>query len=120
MDGTAKLSGFTPGEVLDRMQNDGVLRFVLTDLTVLNPVLFHLIDQPAFAPMDLNQRLAFLMCERATKDAVAQLQALRTSKELQRSTAMFTSNSGFCRAEKSRNSVFNHVMGSSRTPFGRS
>ena len=90
-----------PGEVLDRMQNDGVLRFVLADLTVLNPVLFHLIDQPAFAPMDLNNAWPS-MCEHATKDAVAQLQAAHL-KELQRSTAMFTTTRVSARAEKSRN-----------------
>ncbi|MCH1616301.1 MAG: CCA tRNA nucleotidyltransferase [Candidatus Poseidonia sp.] len=101
-----------PGEVLEHMQNDGVLPFVFTNLRVLNPVLFHLLDQPALVPLALNQRLAFLMCEHETKDAVAQLQALRTSKELQRTTAMFHEQLGFLpEARKASLRVFNHVMG---------
>lgn len=107
------VSASRPGEVLDRMQNDGVLRFVFTDLAVINPVLFRLIDQPGLNAMSLNQRLAFLMCEHATKDAVAQLHALRTSKGLQRSMAMFHEQLGFLpEARKASLRVFNHVMGS--------
>ena len=107
------LGASRPGEVLQRMQDDGVLRFVFTDLTVLNPALFHLVDQPALDSLSLAQRLALLMCEHETKNAVSQLNALRTSRELQRSTASFHEQLGYLpEPRKGALRVFNHVLGS--------
>jgi len=106
------LSGPRPGAILQRMQDDGVLRFVFTNIAVVNPTLFHLVDLPVLDKLVLEERLAFLMCEHETKEVVSQLQALRTSRELQRSTALFHEQIGHLPApRKGALRVFNHVMG---------
>jgi len=106
------LSASRPGEVLQRMQDDSVLRFVFTDLAVLNPILFRLLDQPDLDSLSLAQRLGLLMCEHETKNVVSQLNALRTSRELQRATASFHEQLGSLPdPRKGALRVFNHVLG---------
>jgi len=107
------MSGLRPGAVLERMQDDGVLRFVFTNVAVVNPELFQILDLATLNKTTLQQRLALLMCEHETKAVVSQLQALRTSKELQRTTALFHEQLGALPdMSKGALRVFNHVMGS--------
>ena len=105
-----------PGEVLNRMQDDGILRFCFTRLAVLNATLFRLVDRHALQTLALHQRLAFLMCEHDTKEVIAQLRELRTSNELQRATASFHEQLGHLPESRSGPlRVFNYVLGPAAT-----
>ena len=106
------LKGQRPGEVLDKMQTDGVLRYVLEEFAVVNPDLFTVLDDAKLNDLSLTQRLALLMLEYPTKEAVKQLEALRTSKALQRTTATFHEQLGHLPTPlKPELRVFNHVVG---------
>ena len=106
------LSGQRPGEVLEKMQTDGVLRYVLEEFAVVNPDLFTVLDDAKLDDLSLTQRLALLMLEYPTKEAVKQLEALRTSKALQRTTATFHEQLGHLPTPlKPELRVFNHVIG---------
>jgi hypothetical protein len=106
------LKGQRPGEVLDKMQTDGVLRYVLEEFAVVNSHLFTVLDDAELNDLSLTQRLALLMLEYPTKEAVKQLEALRTSKALQRTTATFHEQLGHLPTPlKPELRVFNHVVG---------
>tara|TARA_Y100000766_G_scaffold74124_5_gene62603 strand:- start:2392 stop:3756 length:1365 start_codon:yes stop_codon:yes gene_type:complete len=106
------LTGQRPGEVLEKMQTDGVLRHVLEEFAVLNPHLFTVLDDAELNQLSLAQRLALLMIEYPTKEAMKQMDALRTSKALQRTTASFHEQLGHLPApRKPQLRVFNHVLG---------
>ena len=53
------------------------------------PFLFKALDDERLVALNLHQRLALMMVEHPTKEAVNQLKALRTSNQLQRLTASF-------------------------------
>ncbi|MEL0331756.1 MAG: CCA tRNA nucleotidyltransferase [Candidatus Poseidoniales archaeon] len=107
------LNATRPGEVLHRMQEDGVLRFVFTHIPVFNPETFRLLDDPTLEHLTVDQRLAVLMSEHQTKDLLDELRALRTSKELQRATALFHEQLGHLPTGRTADMrVFQHVMGS--------
>lgn len=106
------LTGARPGEVLEKMQHDGVLRHVLEEFGVVNPDLFAVMDGAELSRLSLAQRLALLMLEFTTKEAMRQMEALHTSKALQRNTARFHEQLGHLPApRKSALRVFNHVLG---------
>ena len=106
------LNASRPGEVLHRMQHDGVLRFVFTHIPVFNPEVFGLLDEPSLTDLTVDQRLATLMCEHHTRDLMEELRSLRTSKELQRATALFHEQLGHLPAARTGDMrVFQHVMG---------
>tara|TARA_B100000900_G_scaffold393712_1_gene390472 strand:- start:2841 stop:4205 length:1365 start_codon:yes stop_codon:yes gene_type:complete len=107
------LTGARPGEVLGKMQNDGVLRHVFEQFSVINPDLFAIMDEQELSQLSLAQRLALLMLEYTTKEVMRQLKAFHTSKALQRSTATFHEQLGHLpEPRKSALRVFNHVLGS--------
>ncbi len=112
MEFSKMLRGKRPGELLAAMQDDGVLRFVVDRLNVLNPALFSAMDHPSLRKLSVSQRLALLLIEHPTKEVVSQLQSLRTSKELQRRTASFHEHLGHLpEAHTPSMRVFNHVLG---------
>ena len=105
------LEGDRPGEILGRMQEQGVLRHVFEDMTVFNEALFKLLDEDELNGLLLHQRLALLTIEHPTKEVVHQLQRLRTSRELQRKTAVFHEQLGHLPTDvASEMRVFHHVM----------
>lgn len=83
------LAGPKPGTVLQAMQDGGVLRHVFEHLIVMNTALLVVLDDDRLQRLHLHQRLALVMVEHPTKEAVQQLKHLRVSNELQRSTAAF-------------------------------
>ena len=106
------LKGQRPGEVLKKMQSDGVLRYVLEEFAVVNPHLFTVLDDSDLNHLSLTQRLALLMLEYPTKEAMKQMEALRTSKVLQRTTATFHEQLGHLPTPlKPELRVFNHILG---------
>jgi tRNA nucleotidyltransferase/poly(A) polymerase len=106
------LKGQRPGEVLEKMQSDGVLRYVLEEFAVVNPHLFTVLDDSDLNHLSLAQRLALLMLEYPTKEAMKQMEALRTSKALQRTTATFHEQLGYLPTPlKPELRVFNHILG---------
>lgn len=106
------LKGQRPGEVLEKMQSDGVLRYVLEEFAVVNPHLFTVLDDSDLNHLSLAQRLALLMLEYPTKEAMKQMEALRTSKALQRTTATFHEQLGHLPTPlKPELRVFNHILG---------
>jgi len=106
------LKGQRPGEVLKKMQSDGVLRYVLEEFAVVNPHLFTVLDDSDLNHLSLTQRLALLMLEYPTKEAMKQMEALRTSKALQRTTATFHEQLGHLPTPlKPELRVFNHILG---------
>ena len=106
------LKGQRPGEVLKKMQSDGVLRYVLEEFAVVNPHLFTVLDDSDLNHLSLTQRLALLMLEYPTKEAMKQMEALRTSKALQRTTATFHEQLGHLPTPlKPELLVFNHILG---------
>ena len=106
------LKGQRPGEVLEKMQSDGVLRYVLEEFAVVNPHLFTVLDDSDLNHLSLTQRLALLMLEYPTKEAMKQMEALRTSKALQRTTATFHEQLGHLPTPlKPELRVFNHILG---------
>lgn len=112
MEFSKMLVGKRPGELLAAMQNDGVLRFVVDRLNVLNPALFSVLDHPLLRKHSLSQRLAVLFVQHPTKEVVLQLQSLRTSNNLQRRTASFHEHLGHApEAHTPALRVFSHVLG---------
>jgi tRNA nucleotidyltransferase/poly(A) polymerase len=83
------LAGPKPGAVLGAMQDGGVLRHVFEHLIVMNTALLNVLDDDRLQRLHLHHRLALMMVEHPTKEAVQQRNRLRASNELQRSTAAF-------------------------------
>ena len=105
------LEGIRPGAVLAAMQDQGVLRHVFEHLRVLSPSLFKALDDERLVALNLHQRLALMMVEHPTKEAVNQLKALRTSNQLQRLTASFHERIGHLPDDDHPSlRVFNHVL----------
>jgi len=105
------LAGPKPGAVLQAMQDGGVLRHVFERLVVMNPALLIMLDDGRLQRLHLHQRLALLMVEHPSKEAVHQLKDLRASNELQRTMAVFHEHLGHLPVnDTAALRVFNHAL----------
>ena len=105
------LAGPKPGAVLQAMQDGGVLRHVFERLVVMNPALLIMLDDGRLQRLHLHQRLALLMVEHPSKEAVHQLKDLRVSNELQRTMAVFHEHLGHLPVnDTAALRVFNHAL----------
>lgn len=83
------LAGHHCGEIFGLMQEDGVLPLIFAESGVIATPLLHMLDDPRLTILQPSQRLALLLLESSPKMLLAQLDALRCSKEWQRKTAFF-------------------------------
>ena len=105
------LGGPKPGAVLQAMQDGGVLRHVFERLVVMNPKVLTMLDDDRLQRLHLHQRLALVMIEHPSKEAIRQLRSLRASNELQRTMAAFHEHLGHLPLNDiAALRVFNHTL----------
>ena len=88
------LVGNRPGELLAAMQNDGVLRFVVDRLNVLNPALFSVLDHPLLRKHSLSQRLAVLLFNTRPKRSSSSFNPFEPPTTFSDEPPSFTNTSG--------------------------
>lgn len=105
------LLGPKPGAVLRAMQDAGVLRHVLERLVVFNTALFEALDDDRLNRLNLHQRLAMMVVEHPSREAVNQMKDLRSSNDLQRSMAAFHEYLGHLPANDTASlRVYSHAL----------